>query len=131
NQDLQLYSKAIADVANARGKQFIDLYNPVVDFQKQTKISEDGIHLNEGGYYLLATALAKGLGSTEQPQLVEILAGKTSFDIMAPGKVYPSEEHLIKFTIEESYLPLPLTANELPNADQKRTIKIDGLKKGF
>src|SRR5690606_33791657 len=34
NQDLQLYSKAIADVANARGKQFIDLYNPVVDFQK-------------------------------------------------------------------------------------------------
>src|SRR5690606_296128 len=131
NENLQLYSKAIAEVASARGKQFIDLYNPVADFQKQTKISEDGIHLNEAGYYLLATALEQGLGLVSQPQSVEIRVGKSGLDISVPAKILPAEDQQMIFTIEESYLPLPLPVTELSEIEQKRTIKIGGLKKGF
>jgi hypothetical protein len=131
NKDLQLYSKVIADVANIRGKQFVDMYNPVAEFQKQTKISEDGIHLNEAGYYLLATALEKSLGLVSSPQMVEIKAGKSGLDVSSPAKIFPAEADQMKFTIEESYLPLPLPVAELTQIEQKRTIKISGLKKGF
>lgn len=131
NQDLQLYSKAIAEVASSRGKQFIDLYNPVVDFQKQTKISEDGIHLNEAGYYLLATAFQKGLGMPSQAQLIDIHANKTGLEASLPAKTVPSETQQMAFTVEESSLPLPLPSAELPEIEQNRTIKISGLKKGF
>lgn len=131
NSDLQLYSKAIAEVAAARGKQFIDMYNPVADFQKIVKISEDGIHLNETGYYFLATALEQGLGLVSQPQLVNIQAGKLGLDVSAPAKIFPAETKQMKFTIEESYLPLPLPASEFSVNQQSRTIKISGLKKGF
>lgn len=131
NKDLLLYSKAVADVASTRGKQFIDLYNPVSDFQKQTKISEDGIHLNEAGYYLLATALEQGLGLVSQSQLVNIQVGKSAIDALAPAKIFPTKAQQMKFTIEEPYLPLPLPVAELSEIKQKRKIKISGLKKGF
>lgn len=131
NKDLQLYAKAIADIAKARDKQFIDLYNPVTEFQKQTKISEDGIHLNEAGYYLLATALEHGLGLVSQPQVINIQVVKSGLEAATPAKIFPSEAKQMKFTIAESYLPLPLLVAELPKIEQKRTIKIGGLKKGF
>ncbi|WP_217277376.1 GDSL-type esterase/lipase family protein [Pedobacter foliorum] len=131
NKDLQLYAKAIADIAKARDKQFIDLYNPVTDFQKQTKVSEDGIHLNEAGYYLLATALEHGLGLVSQPQVINLQVLKSGLEAAAPVKIFPSEAQQMKFTIAESYLPLPLLAAELSKIEQKRTIKIGGLKKGF
>ncbi|WP_214228974.1 GDSL-type esterase/lipase family protein [Pedobacter sp. B4-66] len=131
NKDLQLYAKAIADIAKARDKQFIDLYNPVTDFQKQAKISEDGIHLNEVGYYLMATALENGLGLVSQPQVINIQVVKSGLEAATPAKIVPSEAQQMKFTIAESYLPLPLLAAELPKIEQKRTVKIGGLKKGF
>src|SRR5690606_31509607 len=118
-----LYAKAIADVAKVREKQFIDMYNPVADFQKQTKISEDGIHLNEAGYYLLATALEHGLGLVSQPQVVNIQVLKSGLEVAAPAKIFPAETRQMKFTIEESYLPLPLAVAELPKIEQQRTIK--------
>lgn len=131
NNHLKFYSNIIADVANIRGKQFIDLYNPVVNFQKQTKISEDGIHLNEAGYYLLATALEQGLGLTSSSQMINIKKSKSGLDFSAPVKMLSLEAQQIKFTIEESYFPLPLPIAELSPEIEKRTIKIDGLKKGI
>lgn len=131
NKDLQLYAKAITDIANVRDKQFVDLYNPVTDFQKQAKISEDGIHLNEAGYYLIATALEHGLGLVSQPQVINVQVVKSGLEAATPAKIFPSEAQQMKFTIAESYLPLPLLAAELPKIEQKRTIKIGGLKKGF
>jgi lysophospholipase L1-like esterase len=131
NNQLKTYSKVIADVATTRGKQFIDLFNPVAKFQTHTKISEDGIHLNEAGYYFLATALEQGLGLSSLPQLVNIQNSKSGLDISAPGKILPGETQEMKFTIEEAYLPLPLPVAELSEIEQKRTIKIVGLKKGI
>jgi lysophospholipase L1-like esterase len=131
NKDLQLYAKTIADVAKARDKRLIDVYNPVADFQKQTKISEDGIHLNEIGYYLLATALEHGLDLVSQAQVVNVQVVKSGLEVTAPAKIFPAETQQMKFTIEESYLPLPIAVAELPKIDQQRTIKISGLKKGF
>jgi len=131
NKDLQLYTNDITDVAKAREKQFIDIYNPMANFQKQTKISEDGVHLNEAGYYLLATALEQGLGLASQSQAVNIQVVKSGLEVVAPVKISRGEAQQRKFTIEESYLPLPLPAAELPEIAQKRTIKISGLKKGF
>lgn len=131
NKDLQLYAKTIADVAKVRNKRFIDVYNPVTDFQKQTKISEDGIHLNEIGYYLLATTFEHGLDLVSQPQVVNVQVVKSGVEVTAPAKIFPTETQQMKFTIEESYLPLPSSGAELPKIEQHRTVKINGLKKGF
>jgi lysophospholipase L1-like esterase len=59
NAMLEVYASAIAKTAAERGKRFIDIFKPIQEISKKVAIVENGVHLNETGYYYLATTLEK------------------------------------------------------------------------
>ena len=133
NAMLKLYGSTIAKIAMDRGKQFIDVFNPILERSKQSRLTENGIHLNETGYYYLATILEKGLGLEARSKPVTITVAKTAAEAAAPAKVLNAGDNTVdlKFTIEEQYLPLPPPVAELGGTTSGQFVKITGLKKGF
>ena len=129
NADLQLYAAEIAKTASQRGDRFIDIYNPILEISKKATITENGVHLNETGYYYLAVALEKGLGLASKTLSTDIVVSKNSAEAKASAKILDAGNSNLKFTIEdESYLPFPIPAS---TTDQVQTVKISSLKKGF
>ncbi|MEJ6718880.1 MAG: GDSL-type esterase/lipase family protein [Akkermansiaceae bacterium] len=63
NEDLKLYSDAIADAAKARKMTFVDLFSPTKSLFQGTdgKYTVDGLHLNELGAGKVGQFLAQGL----------------------------------------------------------------------
>ncbi len=131
NADLELYASAIAKIAADRGKQFIDIYKPIQEISTKTAIIENGVHLNETGYYYLATILEKGMGLTLQPQNTSVLISRQGTSVSGQGKVLASEKGDVKFTVTENYLPLPIPREVSSANDQAHILKFTGLKKGF
>ncbi|MCF2447705.1 GDSL-type esterase/lipase family protein [Dyadobacter sp. CY345] len=133
NADIQLYSSEIEKIASQRGKKFIDLYNPVLQVSKKSVITENGIHLNEAGYYYLAEILENNLGLKSDPQPAAINVSKQSIETSENIKKMKETNDLnnLKFTINQKYLPLPAPkSGELVNSTPQ-IFKISGLKKGF
>lgn len=130
NKNLELYAAAIAKTASTRSKMFIDLFNPINELRKKATISDNGIHLNETGYYYLAAVIEKALGLTSATETITVNVGSGN---TVPVKVLNSETNSkdLKFTIAETYLPLPLPAGSAEPVQTPRVIKINGLKKGF
>jgi lysophospholipase L1-like esterase len=130
NADLELYSAAIAKIAAARGKKFIDIFTPIQDISKKINITTDGVHLNETGYYYLTKSLEKGLGLKDTAESVHITVSKTGANTTAPAKMLVPENggSVIRFKIDESLLPLPVPAGI---TEGRKVVKISGLKKGF
>jgi len=130
NADLQLYSSAIAKIASERNKRFIDVFTPVQEAGKKAVITEDGVHLNDTGYYYLAGALEKGLGLARENKSFDITVtksvaeGSSSVKILDSGKDFNN----LKFSVEENHLALPVPVTI---TDQQKKIKIAGLKKGI
>lgn len=131
NADLELYASAIAKIAADRGKQFIDIYKPIQEISTKTAIIENGVHLNETGYYYLATILEKGMGLTSQPQNTSVHISRQGTSVSGQGKVLASEKGDVKFTVTENYLPLPIPREVSSANDQAHILKFTGLKKGF
>ncbi|RAK00521.1 lysophospholipase L1-like esterase [Larkinella arboricola] len=136
NAMLERYAAEIAKTAAERGKRFIDLYKPIQELSRKAPILENGVHLNETGYYHLATILEKGLGLAPSGQTVTINVGKNGAEAAAPVRVLDAgkENSTVKFTMDESYLPLPLPEQDPETGtvvSDGRTLKITGLKKGF
>ena len=133
NADLELYASAIAKMALERGKQYIDIYKPIQEISKKASILENGVHLNEVGYYYLASILEKSLGLNTQPQPVSITISKNAAEASPSAKILESgkENTTLKFTLDEKYLPLPLPVNGNSITENLQLIKVAGLKKGF
>ncbi|GLU52147.1 GDSL-type esterase/lipase family protein [Dyadobacter frigoris] len=133
NADLELYASAIAKIAADRGKQFIDIYKPIMDASKKTTIIENGVHLNETGYYYLANVLENGLGLKNEKQTTTISVSKTGAEASANAKILESDKELanLQFIIPEKFLPLPASPETEKLADVAPILKVTGLKKGF
>jgi len=133
NADIELYSSEISKIAEQRGKQFIDLYNPVLKISKNSVITENGVHLNEAGYYYLAEILENGLGLKYENQPVTINVTKQSVETSANIKKLKETKDLpdLKFTIAQSYLPLPTPKSGEKVNSTPKIFKVTGLKKGF
>lgn len=81
NQNLQLYTAIIAEVAQANHVQFVDLYHPSLSLYSKAPapLTINGIHLTENGDKALAPVqyaalLGKSAPSMEDPQLEQIRA---------------------------------------------------------
>lgn len=133
NADLELYASAIAKMAAERGKQFIDIYKPIQEISKKASILENGVHLNEVGYYYLASILEKSLGLNTQPQPVSITVSKNTAEASPSAKILElgKENTTLKFTLDEKYLPLPLPVNGSSITEHLQRIKVAGLKRVF
>lgn len=133
NAELELYSKAISDVASHRSKQFIDIYNPVLERSKKADIIENTVHLNEAGYYFLAGVLEKALGLPTDRETSTITIGKPSpyssnVKILTDGT---NSDAIVRFVATDKYLPLPFPQAGNQAGDNANVIRVVGLKKGY
>ncbi|RDB02719.1 SGNH/GDSL hydrolase family protein [Runella aurantiaca] len=133
NANLAIYASAIEKLASERGKMFIDIYKPIEEMSKKTIILENGVHLNEAGYYYLAEVLEKSLGLDPQPKPVSIAVTKDNAEAVATAKILDADvkNGMLKFTTEERFLPLPFPTNNPSISTKGQIIKVTGLKKGF
>lgn len=130
NADLQLYTKAIADVASQRGKMFVDIYKPIDDLSKKEEIIENTVHLNALGYFHLAKLLETAFGYDAAPATTSVTLGKGAPQVSNARMQPATDGTLVKFIVLDKYLPLPTPAGSNV-ADQARTVIVNGLKKGF
>jgi len=82
NDKLQLYRDAIEKIAKDRGYHYVDLYNRLDRIKSENvskfpdirdRLTENGVHLTEYGYWRTATQVARGLG-------VKAIQWKVDFD---------------------------------------------------
>jgi azurin/glucose/arabinose dehydrogenase len=78
NANLELYTKAMAEVAQAKGVPFVDLYNPSKEiFSKAgSPLTINGIHLTEEGDRQLAPVQFRAIFGKEPPSFEDPLLGK-------------------------------------------------------
>lgn len=133
NAMLQRYAADIAKTASARGQQYIDVFSPIQARSKQVSLSDNGVHLNEAGYYYLASTIQQGLGLAPQTTAVTIDASKKTIAATVPAKLVEAgkDKGSLRFTLNDSYLPLPLPQQQGTAAQDQRILKITGLKKGY
>jgi lysophospholipase L1-like esterase len=132
NADLELYSKAISEVAAQRKKQFIDIYNPILNASKKDSIIENTVHLNELGYYHLATTLEKALGLDAAKASTAVSIANNKADVSNGRSLTPDKEGVLaRFAVDNKYLPLPSPKSADWITDNARTVRISGLKKGY
>lgn len=67
NADVAAYVDAIRVIAQQRGAYFIDLFNPLSTHKPETRLTDDGIHLNENGLKVIGEQIALGFGITSLP----------------------------------------------------------------
>lgn len=130
---LELYTSAIAKIANEHSKPFINVYTPLLEKNITTKLSDNGFHLNETGYYYLASVIEKELGLRTRNETISIDMSKHAIDTTVTMKVlnWGKNDNNLTFTINEPLLPLPLPKQEGEVAEKTRILKITGLKKGI
>ncbi len=135
NLALQLYGTAISRIAAARNARFVDVFKPLSAAARSATLSDNGIHLNESGYYCLALALERGLGLPERRESAEItVSGKGGYTSSSPSlRLLPDSDPKsgFRFTWDEPLLPLPVPSALSEVATQVRHLRVTGLKKGF
>lgn len=133
NALLNLYSNKIADIAASRNKYFIDVFNPINEIRKTTDITDNGIHLNEKGYYYLATTIERALGLPERNNYITINVAKNDIQISGSAKLTEQGKNNgnFSFVLNDQPLPLPIPAGNQSIVPGVQTIKISGLKKGY
>lgn len=132
NADLEMYSKAISDVASQRGKQFIDIYNPVLNTSKKAEIIENTVHLNETGYYYLTDVLEKALGLPGERETSTITIAKpTPYSSNVRILSDQNDNAIVRFIAADKYLPLPFPQASSWIGNDANVVRIVGLKKGY
>ncbi len=133
NSMLELYNSAISKVAVERGIKFIDIFKPLLEFNGDTTLSDNGIHLNENGYHVLATHIQERLGLSP-PARRSLIIDATDPSITGTVKAnileLENDKEGLDFQVDEEYLPLPLPQRDAIANDNGFKLRIDGLKKG-
>ena len=133
NANLKLYSSEIEKMAGERNLVFLDIFKPMEALSAEHHISENGIHLNELGYYFLAGVTEQGLGYP--PREWEVTIGVSQPEVKAnfPVELLGVEKRTnsFSFVTDEALLPLPLP-KAMDRGDLKTPILyIKGLKRGY
>lgn len=130
NQNLKRYADAIASVASKRKKRYVDIYTPLIENTADVYL-DNGIHLNDAGYYFLAQVLEQSFGWAPRESKVIVNAAKSIPAVSGPAKVISGKDGEIAFSMEEPVLPLPRPDSGRPAASASVTVQVSGLKSGF
>lgn len=130
NKNLKLYADAIASVATKRKKRYVDLYTPIANNTGDIFL-ENGIHLNDQGYYYLAQVLEKSFGWPTRESKVTVNVAKSAGKTSGPAKIILDKADNIVFSMEEPILPLPVATSGKPAANAAVSVQVNGLKNGF
>lgn len=114
NKNIGLYSSVIAQTAAERELRYINLFDPFQDFNNKELLTADGVHLNENGYYYLASVMEHELGLS--PRKSEIRIDLSRKVVEATGTTTVLENQFqngrVQFTKHHSILPLPPPPSE-------------------
>ena len=128
-KNLKIYADAVSSVASRRKKRFVDFYTPLAS-NMDGLFLDNGIHLNEAGYYSLAQTLESALGWSPRGAKVVIDASQSAAS-SANAKILSSKDGGIVFTYKEPFLPLPVTSGGKYDESASVSVEVSGLKQGF
>ncbi|MBN8824914.1 MULTISPECIES: GDSL-type esterase/lipase family protein [unclassified Spirosoma] len=135
NTALERYASTVAQTASERKKRYVDVFKPIQDASKQMLITDDGIHLNETGYYYLAKAFENGLALPPRTSSMTIDLAKQAVESATPIKLLNTDKSTasVTFIANEALLPLPAPKQDdkALDVDNGQMLTIKGLKKGF
>ena len=134
NQQIKLYTDAIAKIAEKRGCGFVNLFEILPDGTKENPphpLTDNGIHFNDFGSKRLATAMMNGLGlppsSTETPENIRSLVNRKNREYFYRWRPQ-NETYIFGFRKHEQ----GRNAVEIPQFDpiiEKLEARINELKK--
>lgn len=132
NKNLRLYSDVISKVASTRAIRFINLFEPFQGLDDGDQLTIDGVHLNESGYYYLASVLEDGLGLSPRRWTVEVDRAKKKVKAAGAAAILESQfgDEEINFTLDSQLLPLPPPGANATKEIQTRYFTISGLNQG-
>lgn len=134
NQNLLKYTQAMQAVAETHNVPFVDLFTAskkLMDENPSQKLTRNGIHLNEYGYWAIDQIIANQLLGT-QIKSPQIIADIKSNHIQATNaKIIDQsfQPDTIQFTVKEKILPIPtppvsaIVHNEFLTAQPRLTVK--------
>lgn len=138
NAQLELYSKAIGDIAREGRHLYIPLFDLMPDGMKMDPpraLTDDGIHLNELGYWQMSRVIEKGLGWDPTTWRLRILENGE----LRPGGRLIQVENLertgkrISFAGRSRHLDPPRPPEDLKGATEgvpRNRLRIEGLDQG-
>lgn len=83
NAQLKIYTHSIAETARRRGAIFIDLFQEIPSRQKGAYLTDNGIHLRENGYRLVADLI-------DRPLVPAAVRRAPGVELAADGKLGPT-----------------------------------------
>lgn len=131
NLHLQLYGNIIKEIANSRNKRFVDVFYPVLNFEKKQELTDNGFQLNEAGYYYLSQIVEQSLGLPARTRNIEIAYNKSGSITSPPARIMEDTKSVVKYGTSDVMLPLPLPKSNPSLFAAQNTVKITGLKKGY
>ena len=132
NKNLKRYSSVIKQTAYQNEIRYIDLFSPFQRFGNKDQLTVDGIHLNETGYYYLASVMEESLGLPPREWKVDIDIYSQVIETRGKLTILQSEfkNDGVQFTLDNAILPLPPPTKDSAVRTNSKEFKIDGLAKG-
>lgn len=112
NQSLAAYTKTMQSVAEEHQLPFVDLYHAtsrLMEANPSQKLTHNGIHLNQYGYWAVSQLIADSLLAKEvtSPQLVIDLKSQKIETTNAAVSQQKLKSDQIEFTVKPLLLPIP------------------------
>src|SRR5690606_12324790 len=130
NKNLKRYADAIDSVATKRKKRFVDIYTPIAENTDDIYL-DNGIHLNDAGYYYLAQVLEQSFGWPVSGLNVIVKASKSKATDTGTAKIISNSGDNVVFSVEEPVLPLPLPNAGKPAKQASVSVQVSGLASGY
>lgn len=136
NETLRHVTDAVAEVARARGHEFIDLFSGLQALERQTEVplTTNGVHLSDVGYYYMASLVEEGLGLPPRrwSAKVEARTGRSAADGAAISDL-SVDQRGGRLAVRPAYVPVPppptLPAEAVPAA-YRQELTVEGLQPG-
>ena len=144
NDKLKLYRDAIKKIAKDRGCHYVDLYRRLDRINEDNisklpairdRLTDNGVHLTEYGYWRTAPRVARGLGISPATWRVDLDVSNKSYD--ATGTMLSNltvEEESIEFHAVDLTLPYSSPPKHLPRGGRLMAphslVRFQGLEPG-
>ncbi|HEX4147052.1 MAG TPA: SGNH/GDSL hydrolase family protein [Pirellulales bacterium] len=137
NKDLDLYSKAIAQVAAERSLRFVNLFDGILfnEFSPPSiRLTDNGIHLTAAGYWRATPKILAALDLPDAPWLVELdgQQGKVVKTVGTEVVEISRSERGLRFRLRDLTVPQarpPAETSEVVRIKREgfRTVRVTGL----
>ena len=127
NSHLRRYIREMRDLARTEGLPFVNLFEDLPG--GAAPLTDNGIHLNERGYWLSALAILRGVGLPHRPWEVQVDLRRGTVESSGTNLTVTSLELPLRFRTLDEALPLRHPAG-VDRSSQQRQLSVTGLPPG-